>query len=447
MMKRTTIASLLLLCGISMQAQPAPAPAVPTQKSQNQSSLKAAYQDYFKVGVAVNKRNVVVAEQQALVLGEFNSVTAENDMKPGVLHPAEGVWNWGAADSIANFCRQNGIKMRGHCLCWHSQFADWMFKDKKGRPVKKEVFYKRLREHIHTVVSRYKDVAYCWDVVNEAIADQPGWTFVDGHPAPGSPYRESQHYKLCGDEFIAKAFEYAHEADPDALLFYNDYNECDPGKRDRIYDMVKKMQAQGVPIHGIGMQGHYNIYGPSEADIDAAITKYSELVKHIHVTELDVRTNTEMGGQLRFSRGESKPLAPYLSALQQDQYNRLFRLFRKHRDVIDCVTFWNLSDRDTWLGTGNHPLLFDEHLQPKPAYAVVRDFNAAQDNIVVRDDFQPNRWNQPGQQYPMVNSQGYVKFRIEAPDAKSVIVSLGLGGRGGTVLRKDKDGVWTGITE
>lgn len=235
-----------------------PALAVPTQDSQNQGGLKDAYKDYFKVGVAVNKYNVRIAEQQALVLGEFNSVTAENDMKPGVLHPAEGVWHWAAADSIANFCRQHGIKMRGHCLCWHSQFADWMFTDKRGREVKKEVFYQRLREHIHTVVNRYKDVVYCWDVVNEAMEDNPRPTFVDGQFAPGNPYRQSRHYKLCGDEFIAKAFEYAHEADPDALLFYNDYNECDPGKRDRIYNMVRKMQQAGVPIHGIGMQGHYN---------------------------------------------------------------------------------------------------------------------------------------------------------------------------------------------
>ncbi|MBQ2208520.1 MAG: endo-1,4-beta-xylanase, partial [Prevotella sp.] len=414
---------------------------------QGEAGLKNAYLDYFKIGVAVNKRNITDTSQQALIRQEFNSVTAENDMKPVSLHPAEGVWNWGAADSIANYCRQNGIKMRGHCLCWHSQFSDWMFKDKKGRPVKKEVFYQRLREHIHTVVNRYKDVVYCWDVVNEAIADNPRGTFANGKWTPGSPYRESTHWKLCGDEFIAKAFEYAHEADPDALLFYNDYNECDPGKRDRIYNMVKKMQQQGVPIHGIGMQGHYNIYGPSEEDIDAAITKYAELVKHIHVTELDVRTNTEMGGQLQFSRGEAKPLAPYLKTLQEDQYNRIFRIFRKHKDVIDCVTFWNLSDRDTWLGVNNHPLLFDEQYKPKHVYYTVCDFDAAVDQRQPKDDFKPNYWNQPGQQYPMVNSEGFVKFRIVAPDAKSVIVSLGLGGRGGTVLRKDKDGVWTGVTD
>ncbi len=427
-MKKSVLAILIAMsCSISAGAQ----------------GLKDAYQGYFKIGVAVNKQNVSESAQMALVRQEYNSVTAENDMKPVMVHPAEGVWHWEGADSIANFCRQNGIKMRGHCLCWHSQFSDWMFKDKKGRPVKKEVFYKRLREHIHAVVNRYKDVVYAWDVVNEAIADNVrSWP---GHE--GNPYRESTHWKLCGDEFIAKAFEYAHEADPNAQLFYNDYNECDPGKRDRIYNMVKKMQEQGVPIHGIGMQGHYNIYGPSEEDIDAAITKYSQLVKHIHITELDIRTNTEMGGQLQFSRGQQKPVAPYIQTIQDDQYNRVFRVLRKHKDVIDCVTFWNLSDRDSWLGVNNHPLPFDENYKPKRTYNIIRDFDANADNRQPKEDFVSNPMNQPGQQYPMVNSEGFARFRIAAPDAKSVIVSLGLGGRGGTVLRKDKDGVWTGTTE
>ena len=405
--------------------------------------LKDAYKDYFTIGVAVNKRNISDAAQMELIKKEFNSITAENDMKVGEIHPKEGVWNWGAADSIADFCRKNGIRLRGHNLCWHSQFADWMFVDKKGKPVKKEVFYQRLKEHIQTVVNRYKDIVYCWDVVNEAMADQAfGWP---GRPA--NPYRDSKLFQLCGDEFIAKAFEYAHEADPNALLFYNDYNECDPGKRDRIYNMVKKMQDAGVPIHGIGMQGHYNIYGPSEEDIDAAITKYAQLVKHIHVTELDLRTNTEQGGQLRFSRGEAKPQAPYIATLQEDQYNRIFRIFRKHKDVIDNVTFWNLGDRDSWLGVNNHPLPFDENYKPKRSYRIIRDFNASLDNRTPKEDFRPNALNQPGQDYPQVNSEGYARFRVVAPDAKSVIVSLGLGGRGGTVLRKDKDGVWTGTTE
>lgn len=405
--------------------------------------LKDAYDGYFTIGVAVNQRNVSDSTQIELIKKEFNSITAENDMKSGELHPAEGVWKWERADSIANFCRRNGIKLRGHCLVWHSQFCDWMLEDKNGKPVTKEVFYKRLRDHIHTVVNRYKDVVYAWDVVNEAMSDAGrGW--MGREP---NPYRESKLYKLCGDEFIAKAFEYAHEADPDALLFYNDYNAATPLKRDRIYNMVKKMQQAGVPITGIGMQGHYNIYGPSEEDIDSALTKYSELVKHIHITELDIRCNEEMGGQLRFSRGENYAVPHYVNTLHEDQFARVFRVFRKHKDVIDNVTMWNLSDRDSWLGVNNHPLLFDENLKPKKAYFAVKNFDSVLDNRVPKEDFRPSELNQPGQAYPMVNSEGYARFRIDAPTAKSVIVSLGLGGRGGTVLRKGKDGVWTGTTD
>ena len=265
--------------------------------------------------------------------------------------------------------------MRGHCLCWHSQFADWMFVDKKGKPVKKEVFYERLREHIHTVVNRYKDVVYAWDVVNEAIAD-------GGSPRHGqepNPYRQSRHYQLCGEEFIAKAFEFAREADPDALPFYNDYSTVDPGKRERIYEMVKKMKEAGVPIDGIGMQGHYNIYFPDEELLDKAITRFSEIVSHIHITELDLRTNTESGGQLAFSRGEAKPLAGYMQTLQEDQYARIFKVLRRHKDVIDNVTFWNLSDKDSWLGVNNHPLPFDEHYKAKRSLRIICDFNAASD--------------------------------------------------------------------
>ncbi len=442
-MKRRNISLLtlllLLLCSANVNAQ-GPRFGQPEMPG----GMKDSYKDYFSIGVAVNQRNVSNPDQIALIKKEFNSITAENDMKPGEIHPKEGVWNWERADKIANFCRENGIKLRGHCLCWHSQFADWMFTDKKGKPVKKEVFYERLREHIHTVVNRYKDIIYAWDVVNEAMAD-------DGRSWPGreqSPYRQSRHFQLCGDEFIAKAFQFAREADPNALLFYNDYSCVDEGKRERIYNMVKKMKDAGVPIDGIGMQGHYNIYFPSEEQLEKAIVRFKELVNHIHITELDLRMNQEMGGQLQgFSRGEAKPIPAYMNTLQTDQYARLFKVFRKHKDVIDCVTFWNLGDRDSWLGVNNHPLPFDENYRPKACYRAIRNFDPALDNAIPKEDFRPNELNQQGQEYPQVNSEGYARFRIDAPDAKSVIVSLGLGGRGGTVLHKDKDGVWTGTTE
>jgi len=431
--------------------------------------LKDAYKDYFMIGVAVNQRNVTNANQQALIKREFNSMTCENDMKPEPTEPQEGQFNWENADRIANFARQNGIKLRGHCLMWHSQIGRWMLGDNPT----KEVFYQRMKNHIQAIVTRYKDVIYCWDVVNEAISDDP---------RAEDPYRQSAMYKLCGDEFIAKAFQYAREADPNALLFYNDYSCVDAHKRERIYNMVKKMKAAGVPIDGIGMQGHYNIYFPTEQQLDSAITRFKEIVDHIHVTELDIRVNQEMGGQLQFSR-EGVSVTDSVKQHLADQYARMFSVFRKHKDVIDCVTFWNLGDRDSWLGAANYPLPFDTEYKPKMAYDYIRDMKAPAWDMPkrpapqprqdrgrrrgpqqaqrapfkpelafpemegVKEDFKPSTKNQPGQDYPMVNSQGYVRFRIDVPDAREVTVSLGLGGRGGTKLKKTYDGSFVGQTE
>lgn len=411
-----------------------------------ETGLKDAYKDYFSIGVAVNMRNISNPEQIAIIKKDFNSITAENDMKPQPTEPAYGQFNWENADKIANFCRSNGIKLRGHCLMWHAQIGEWMYKDEKGDLVSKEKLFQNMKHHITAIVERYKDVIYAWDVVNEAISDggwQAGRRGMGEHP---SPYRNSPLYQIAGDEFIKKAFIYAREADPNVLLFYNDYNAADPGKRDRIYNMVKSMKEEGVPIDGIGMQGHYNVYGPSMEDVDAALTKYSTIVKHIHITELDIRANQEMGGQLNFSR-DGGNISQVVKTLQEDQYARLFKVLRKHKDVVDNVTFWNLSDRDSWLGARNYPLPYDENYKAKRVYSIIKDFDPASDTAVVKEDFRPSVLNQPGQQYPMVNSQGYARFRVVAPDAKSVIVSLGLGGRGGTVLRKDKEGVWVGTTD
>ena len=411
-----------------------------------ETGLKDAYKDYFSIGVAVNMRNISNPEQIAIIKKDFNSITAENDMKPQPTEPAYGQFNWENADKIANFCRSNGIKLRGHCLMWHAQIGEWMYKDEKGDLVSKEKLFQNMKHHITAIVERYKDVIYAWDVVNEAISDggwQGGRRGMGEHP---SPYRNSPLYQIAGDEFIKKAFIYAREADPNVLLFYNDYNAADLGKRDRIYNMVKSMKEEGVPIDGIGMQGHYNVYGPSMEDVDAALTKYSTIVKHIHITELDIRANQEMGGQLNFSR-DGGNISQVVKTLQEDQYARLFKVLRKHKDVVDNVTFWNLSDRDSWLGARNYPLPYDENYKAKRVYSIIKDFDPASDTAVVKEDFRPSVLNQPGQQYPMVNSQGYARFRVVAPDAKSVIVSLGLGGRGGTVLRKDKEGVWVGTTD
>lgn len=406
--------------------------------AQKAASLKEAYKDYFTIGVAVNNRNVQDPAQMELILKEFNSITAENAMKLQPTEPEKGQFNWEDADRIADFCRRNGLKLRGHNLMWHSQIGRWMYMDEEGKLLSKEELFANMKHHIDAIVSRYKDVVYCWDVVNEAIAD---------NVMPGqSPYRNSPLYQIAGDEFIRKAFEYAREADPNAILFYNDYNEADPGKRDRIYNMVKEMKEAGVPIDGIGMQGHYNIYSPSMEDIEAAIVKYASIVDYIHYTELDIRINTEMGGQLTFSQG-GPTVAAWQRTMQEDQYANLFKVLRKHADKVQNVTFWNLGDRDSWLGVNNSPLLFDSEYKAKRAYSIVKDFDPVLDNAVVIEDFKPSELNQPGRQYPMVNSQGYARFCVDLPKASSVIVSLGLGGRGGTVLHKGDDGLWWGTTE
>lgn len=467
-------------------------------------SLKEAYKDYFMIGVAVNQRNIANPDEVAIITREYNSMTAENDMKPGEVCKGPGQYDWSRADKIADFARKHGIKLRGHCLLWHSQFANWMFyeeptakekaaeekaakkaakelaaaakkagktveeyqaeqrrqamrqwqqgggqrgqfggqfgqrgQQQQRRLVSKEVLFERMREHIHTVVNRYKDVVYCWDVVNEAIAD-----------GGNQPLRNSTFYQICGDdEFIAKAFIYAREADPNALLFYNDYNECQPQKRDRIYEMVKRLKSQGVPIDGIGMQAHYNIYGPSEDEMEAALKKYSEIVDHIHVTELDIRVNEQMGGQLNMDRNEGQVVTQEQKQMQEAQYDRFFRVLRRHKDKVDCVTFWNVSDRDSWVGTNNYPLLFDKDLKKKNVYRVVRDFDPSIDHAVIKEDFRPSETCQPGQQYPQVNSQGYVRFRVNAPGAKVVTASAGHGGAmRGTFLKKQDDGSFVGTT-
>ena len=326
--------------------------------SVNAQTLKEAYADYFRIGVAVNLRNVGNPAQMQLICNNFNSITAENVMKPELTEPREGEFDWTGADSIANFCRQNGIKLRGHCLMWHAQIGRWVYEDSEGKLLSRDEFFRRMKSHIQAVVGRYKDVVYCWDVVNEAITDDR--TAAD-------PYRQSPMYKIAGDEFIAQAFRYAREADPDALLFYNDYNETDPVKSRRIAEMVERMKADGVPIDGIGMQAHYNIYYPREEAIDSAITLFSKVVDHIHVTELDIRLNEEMGGGLDFSKG-SQAVTDSLRQHLADQYARVFRALRRHSDVVECVTFWNLSDRDSWLGEGNYPLPFDRDYRPKLAY-------------------------------------------------------------------------------
>lgn len=337
-------------------------------KVQTEKGLKDYYQNFFSIGVAVSGRNLTGPDAK-LILAQFNSITPENCMKMEVIHPEENRYDWVEADKIADFARTHGLKMRGHTLCWHEQTPPWLFKDSKGNRVTKNVLLQRLKDLIFKVVGRYKDRIYAWDVVNEAI-DDSAQNFI----------RKSEWYKICGEEYIAKAFEYAHQADPKALLFYNDYNAERPEKVERIYRLLKRLVDAKVPIHGVGLQGHWSIFEPSEKELRDAIVKYSSLGLKVQFTELDMSIYPWEKFRRERRQGESDALTPELAQKQIDQYKMIFKVFRDYKDVINGVTFWNISDKYTWLdnypvaGRKNYPLLFDQKRKPKKAFWEVVKF-------------------------------------------------------------------------
>ena len=342
-------------------------------KSQKQSTstgtkgLKDYYKDYFLMGAAVTPRSLHGADS-ALIVQEFNSLTAENAMKMAPIHPGENEYNWKDADSIVAFARKHKLKMRGHTLVWHNQSPGWIYKNAQGDTVTKELLLERLKNHITQVVNRYKGDIYAWDVVNEAIDDNDSIF-----------YRKTAFFKIAGDEFIARAFEYAHQADPKALLFYNDYNTENPTKREKIFEMIKRMKAQGVPIHGIGLQGHWSISHPPREEIEKSIEMFSSLGLQVQVTELDVSVYAgRQGGQIgQAQRDTASTFTAEMEQLQREKYKMAFEVFRKHRKLVTGVTFWNVSDRYSWLdrrGRKNYPLLFDQSHQPKKAYWDVVNF-------------------------------------------------------------------------
>ena len=355
----TFIFSVLISCGSGSKLN---------QSSNSAKGLKDYYKDYFLMGAAVTPRSLHGGDS-ALIVDHFNSITAENAMKMGPIHPRENEYNWKDADSIYAFAKKHGLKMRGHTLCWHSQAPSWMFKNEKGDTVTKEVLLQRLKDHITAVVNRYKDHIYGWDVVNEVIDDRDS-VF----------YRNSAWYKICGEDFIAKAFEYAHAADPKAILFYNDYNTENPKKREKIYQMVKKLKESGVPIHAMGLQGHWSINNPPQEELEKSIQMFSSLGLQVQVTELDVSVYAgRQGGQLAQGqqRDTSSKFTPEMEQLQREKYKMAFEVFRKYRDKITGITFWNVSDRFSWLdgrGRKNYPLLFDTNRQPKKAFWDVVNF-------------------------------------------------------------------------
>lgn len=333
------------------------------------SGLKDRYARFFPIGVAVSQRSLQ-GRDSTLIMREFNSITPENDMKMGPIHPAENRYNWQAADAIVAFAQRNHLRVRGHNLCWHSQAPSWMFTDSSGKLASKELLLKRLKEHITQVVTRYKGKLYAWDVVNEAVSDKAG-----------EYLRPSQWLTICGEEYIAAAFRYAHEADPSAVLFYNDYNEISPVKREKIYRLVKELKDAKVPIHGVGLQAHWAVNEPSREQLDSTIKRFVDLGLQVQITEMDISVYPkEHDARERRPEDSFTKFTTEREQQQLDKYRMSFELFRKYRKSLSGVTFWNISDRSTWLDNfpvrnrKDYPLLFDTVYQRKNAYGAVTAF-------------------------------------------------------------------------
>jgi endo-1,4-beta-xylanase len=389
-------------------------------------ALKDAYKDHFFVGAAVNRTiatgtavradNVRRTPEQvekdiALTKDQFNQISPENDLKWALIHPREGAddYNFGPADAFVNFGLRNNLYIVGHTLVWHGQTPFWVFRGTNlppgmtntaspapasatntagtnapagggfgrgpgggfgrggftGPRASRDELLQRMREHIHTVVGRYKGKIKAWHVVNEAIAD--GGTNI---------LRNSLWLEIIGPDFIAKAFEYAHEADPDAILRYNDYGLENPSKRRKLITLIKSLQEQHVPVMAIGSQAHLNVSTSFEA-MDQALTEMETLGLPIHITELDV--NSAQGGQRNTGADVANNAATTQGGLVDDAnrkladaYAGLFRAFVKHDKSVKLVTFWGVNDGVSWRAQGR-PLLFDANDQPKPAFeAVIR---------------------------------------------------------------------------
>jgi endo-1,4-beta-xylanase len=396
----------------------------PTARSADRPTLKDAYKEHFYVGAAINRTIATgtavradnvnrtleqVAKDIAVAKDQFNQIAPENDLKWALIHPREGAdgYNFGPADAFVNFGLSNNMYVIGHTLVWHGQTPFWVFQGTNlppgvtnaspvasaaitnaagtnapgsgrfgrgpgpgfgrggfaGPRASREELLQRMREHIHTVVSRYKGKIKAWDVVNEAISD--GGTNI---------LRNSLWLEIIGPDFVAKAFEYAHEADPDAILRYNDYGLENPAKRRKLITLIKSLQEQKVPVMAIGTQAHLNVSTSFEA-MDQALTEMETLGLPIHVTELDV--NSAQGGQRNTSADISSNAVTTQGGLVDDANRRLadayaglFRAFLKHKNSVKMVTFWGVNDGVSWRANGK-PLLFDGNNQPKPAFDAV----------------------------------------------------------------------------
>nr|ADB23440.1 XynA [Thermoanaerobacterium saccharolyticum] len=317
--------------------------------------LYSVFKDYFPIGVAVDPSRLNDADPHAqLTAKHFNMLVAENAMKPESLQPTEGNFTFDNADKIVDYAIAHNMKMRGHTLLWHNQVPDWFFQDPSdpSKSASRDLLLQRLKTHITTVLDHFKtkygsqNPIIGWDVVNEVLDDNGN-------------LRNSKWLQIIGPDYIEKAFEYAHEADPSMKLFINDYNIENNGvKTQAMYDLVKKLKSEGVPIDGIGMQMHININSNID-NIKASIEKLASLGVEIQVTELDMNMNGNISNEALLK--------------QARLYKQLFDLFKAEKQYITAVVFWGVSDDVTWLSKPNAPLLFDSKLQAKPAFWAVVD--------------------------------------------------------------------------
>lgn len=348
-----------MLASVNLMAQPA---------------LQEVFKNDFLVGAALNPAQFYEsnAVQAALVKRHFGSITPENVLKWERVHPLPGEYDFAAADRFVAFGEQHGMFIVGHTLVWHSQTPDWVFQDDQGKPLRREALLARMRDHIQTVVGRYKGRVNGWDVVNEALND-------DGS------LRDSPWKRIIGEDYIEKAFEFAAQADPAAELYYNDYSLENVAKRSGAVKLARKLQAAGVKITGIGTQQHIKMDWPSMQQVDETFTAFGNLGLKVMVTELDVDVlpSPSNDRSAEVSRRESAHAAldPYHTglpaAIQQAlarRYADLFAVYRQHRGTLTRVTFWGVTDGDSWLndwpiaGRTAHPLLFDRQCKPKPAF-------------------------------------------------------------------------------
>lgn len=382
---RMRMALLAALLSTGLMAATALAAAEPPASSPASAptTLKAAYSGDFYIGAAMNKAQITGKDKRgdAIIEAQFNTISPDNALKWERIHPKPGKYNFRLADKYVAFGQKHHMFIVGHNLVWHEQVPAWVFRDKHGKLLTRDALLKRMHDHIQTVVGRYKGRIQSWDVVNEALNE-------DG------TLRQSLWYKIIGPDYIEKAFEYAHEADPNAQLTYNDYNLYKPAKRAGAIRLVKKLQAEGVPINCVGLQNHDSLDVPTAAEEDATISAFAALGVKVSISELDIDVLPSGGKQPSASVRQralvDARLNPYVHGLPDAvqkrlaaRYAELFRVFLKHRGEISRVTFWGVGDGDSWRnnfpirGRTNYPLLFNRQDQPKPAFYAVLQVGAA----------------------------------------------------------------------